>query len=48
LLPDGPVSPTFRDVQLALAREFGLDGWTTLKTAPAGSIGIPAKCGRFR
>jgi ankyrin repeat protein len=31
MLPDAPVSPTLRDVQLALAREFGLDGWTTLK-----------------
>src|SRR6185436_14730187 len=31
MLPDAPVSPTLRDVQLALAREFGLDGWTTLR-----------------
>jgi uncharacterized protein len=30
-LPNASPSPTLRDVQLALAREFGLDGWTTLK-----------------
>lgn len=28
-LPDASPAPTLRDVQLALAREFGLDGWTT-------------------
>ena len=30
-VPGASPSPTLRDVQLALAREFGLDGWTTLK-----------------
>jgi ankyrin repeat protein len=30
-LPDVSLAPTLRDVQLALAREFGLDGWTTLR-----------------
>ncbi len=29
--PNASPTPTLRDVQLALAREFGLDGWTTLK-----------------
>jgi hypothetical protein len=29
--PNAPPTPTLREVQLALAREFGLDGWTTLK-----------------
>ena len=32
-VPDGPASPTLRDVQLALAREQGFDGWTALKRA---------------
>src|SRR5262245_15832384 len=30
-LTDAPPSPTPRTVQLALAREFGLAGWTDLK-----------------
>jgi len=30
-LPTVPPAPGLRDVQLALAREFGLEGWTTLK-----------------
>jgi uncharacterized protein len=30
-VPNPPPDPTLRDVQLALAREFGLDGWATLK-----------------
>src|SRR5262245_12635079 len=30
-LPDVPVRPTLRDVQLALAREHGFTGWTALK-----------------
>ncbi len=29
--PGAPSSPGLRDVQLALAREFGFDGWTSLK-----------------
>ncbi len=33
LLPDAPDAPTLRDVQLALAREQGFDGWTALKRA---------------
>ena len=33
LLPDGPAPPTLRDVQLALAREQGFEGWTALKRA---------------
>ncbi len=31
ILPGAPPAPGLRDVQLAIAREFGLDGWTTLK-----------------
>jgi len=33
ILPGGPDAPTLRDVQLALAREQGFDGWTALKRA---------------
>jgi len=33
ILPDAPDPPTLRDVQLALAREQGFDGWTSLKRA---------------
>jgi hypothetical protein len=33
VLPDGPPAPTLRDVQLALAREQGFEGWTALKRA---------------
>jgi hypothetical protein len=33
VLPDAPAAPTLRDVQLALAREQGFDGWTALKRA---------------
>jgi hypothetical protein len=33
VLPEGPAAPTLRDVQLALAREQGFDGWTALKRA---------------
>jgi len=32
-LPNPPATPTLRDVQHALAREHGLDGWTALKAA---------------
>jgi len=32
-LPGGPAVPTLRDVQLALAREHGFEGWTALKRA---------------
>ena len=32
-LPDPPPAPTLRDIQLALAREHGFDGWTALKRA---------------
>ena len=38
-------SPTLRDVQLAIAREFALDGWVTLKRTierHAPSTGVPA------
>jgi ankyrin repeat protein len=31
ILPYASPSPTLRDVQLAIAREFGFDGWITLK-----------------
>src|SRR5262245_1633018 len=31
--PGAPAAPTLRDVQHALAREHGLDGWLALKTA---------------
>jgi hypothetical protein len=34
-LPDAKSLPTLRTTQLALAREFGLDGWTALKQALA-------------
>lgn len=30
--PQAPPNATLRDVQLALAREYGFDGWTALKT----------------
>jgi len=33
ILPQGPPSPTLRDLQLAVAREQGFDGWTALKRA---------------
>lgn len=33
ILPDGPSAPKLRDVQLALAREQGFDGWAALKRA---------------
>ncbi len=33
ILPAAPDAPTLRDVQLALAREQGFDGWTALKRA---------------
>ncbi len=32
-VPQASAAPTLRDVQLALARERGLDGWTQLKTS---------------
>ena len=32
-LPDGPAAPTLRDVQLALAREYGFSGWSALRDA---------------
>ena len=32
-VPNAPASPTLRDVQHALARERGVDGWTALKRA---------------
>jgi hypothetical protein len=31
--PDAPAEPGLRDVQLALAREYGLPGWTALRDA---------------
>jgi ankyrin repeat protein len=31
IIPDAPATPTLRDVQLALAREHGVAGWTGLK-----------------
>ena len=34
-LPNAPASPSLRDVQHALAREFGFPGWTALKTKVA-------------
>ena len=33
VVPQPPAAPTLRDVQLALAREHGFDGWTALKRA---------------
>ena len=33
--PEAPAAPTLRDVQHALAREQGLQGWTQLKLAAA-------------
>jgi ankyrin repeat protein len=30
--PGGPPNPTLRDIQVALAREYGFAGWTELKT----------------
>src|SRR5262245_402248 len=37
-LPHASTVPTLRDVQLALAREFGFDGWTALKQAIAERV----------
>jgi hypothetical protein len=31
VMPTGPANPSLRDVQLALAREYGLPGWTALR-----------------
>ncbi|MFI5310772.1 MAG: ankyrin repeat domain-containing protein [Gemmatimonadales bacterium] len=39
-LPDAPAIPTLRDVQHALAREFGLPGWTALKDQVAQLVRI--------
>ena len=36
-VPDGPAAPALRDVQHALAREFGLPGWTSLKQQATAS-----------
>ena len=36
-VPDGPATPALRDVQHALAREFGLPGWTSLKQQATAS-----------
>lgn len=33
--PDAPAEPGLRDLQYALAREYGLDGWRALKEAAA-------------
>ena len=35
-LPNAAAAPTLRDVQLALAREYGFAGWAALKDAVAG------------
>jgi hypothetical protein len=47
VLSDAPSAPTLRDVQLALAREHGFDGWTALKRAlepdPAASAATLAR-----
>lgn len=46
ILPNASPSPTLRDMQLAIAREFGLDGWSTLKRMlehRAPSMGKAAK-----
>lgn len=41
--PSAPPNETLRDVQLALAREYGFAGWAALKTELAGrSRGAPA------
>jgi ankyrin repeat protein len=37
--PKPPPTPTLRDVQLALAHEFGLDGWAVLKSLASRSAG---------
>src|SRR5262245_45256651 len=44
--PGAPAAPTLRDVQHALAREHGHDGWTALKAAletPAESASVLPK-----
>jgi ankyrin repeat protein len=40
-LTGGSLSPTLREVQLALAREFGFEGWTALKHALADRAMAP-------
>jgi hypothetical protein len=42
VLPQAPVSPTLRDVQLAIAREQGFDGWTALKRALTPDAAVSA------
>ena len=37
VLPNAPSEPTLRDVQLALAREHGVAGWTALKERVSGT-----------
>ena len=37
-LTNAPALPTLRDVQHALAREYGFAGWATLKTRLASGI----------
>ncbi len=41
-MPAGPKTPTLRDVQLALAREFDLPGWATLKQKLTELTPVPA------
>ena len=41
-LPSAPAAPTLRDVQHALAREHGLQGWTALKNRVASDA--PMRC----
>ncbi len=41
ILPHASSSSTLRDVQLAIAREFGVDGWTTLKRRLEDRVSFP-------
>ena len=39
-VPDAPEDPTLRDVQHALAREYGLSGWTALRARVQASPAV--------
>src|SRR5215475_3496019 len=45
--PDPRPTPTLRDVQLALAREFGLPGWTDLKLRITAEPVVAERIGAF-
>jgi hypothetical protein len=44
-LPNAPAAPTLRDVQHAVAREHGFDGWTLLKQALERALALNREAG---